>query len=72
MYLFGFLEQCEGIASMYGVDYSNGEVQTLSGSKVTLEQILIFFTGTDREPLLGFPELYGEISVKITLCTLLN
>ena len=35
---------------------SDGEVETLSGSKVTLEQILIFFTGTDREPPLGFPK----------------
>ena len=34
----------------------DGRVHTVAGLKVTLEQILIFFTATDREPPLGFPK----------------
>lgn len=64
MFLLDFLEQCEGIPCIKWVlqcgDGMNlildGEVQTLTGSKVTVEQMLIFFTGTDQEPPLGFPK----------------
>ena len=61
MFLLDFLEQCEGIPRSGWLQCGDGmnlildgEVQTLTGSKVTLEQMLIFFTGTDRE--LGFPK----------------
>ena len=31
-------------------------VQTIEGKRVTPEHMLIFFTGADREPPLGFPK----------------
>lgn len=31
-------------------------VQTLTGKKVNPEHMLIFFTGADKEPPLGFPK----------------
>lgn len=35
---------------------ADGKVYTEAGLKVSQEHMLIFFTGTDREPPLGFPK----------------
>ena len=35
---------------------TDGEVHTETGMQVTLKHVLMFFTGADREPPLGFPK----------------
>ena len=35
---------------------ADGKVCTIAGMQVTLQHMLIFFTGADREPPLGFPK----------------
>ena len=37
------------------INITDGKIQTEAGTPVTLQHVLVFFTGADREPPLGFP-----------------
>jgi len=60
MYFLDFVDECEGMTFLYLRvicsihTYIDREVLTPNGKTVLPEHILIFFTGTDRVPPLGF------------------
>ena len=37
------------------INVTDGGIPTEAGTQVTLQHVLVFFTGADREPPLGFP-----------------
>ena len=64
------------IAALHVFPTSEGNVHTEAGKAVTLQHVLIFCTGADREPPLGFPkqallEFNNDVLATASTCDLI-